>query len=90
VRAFCTNPKANVHCPLILGRESTLAQDPVRSRHVGEPEALETLPGEGGTEFAVGTIIVKAGAGGELTGEPGDEVHAMVKRGSWTRSQPLA
>jgi hypothetical protein len=38
-------------------------------------------PEESASEFPVGTVIVKVGAGGELTGTTGTEVHAMVKRG---------
>jgi hypothetical protein len=42
---------------------------------------LNAPPDEGATVFPVGTMIVKTGAGGEVTGEAGSEVHAMVKRG---------
>ena len=42
---------------------------------------LNAPPDEGAAVFPVGTMIVKTGAGGEVTGEAGDEVHAMVKRG---------
>jgi hypothetical protein len=38
-------------------------------------------PEPGATSFPVGTILVKTGAGGELDGTVGHEVHAMVKRG---------
>jgi hypothetical protein len=43
---------------------------------------INALPGPGVQAFAVGTVIVKTGAGGEASGESGDEIHAMVKRGS--------
>lgn len=42
---------------------------------------LNAAPPDDAATFPVGTIIVKTGAGGELTGEAGSEVHAMVKRG---------
>jgi hypothetical protein len=38
-------------------------------------------PEKGATSFPQGTILVKTGAGGELDGTVGNEVHAMVKRG---------
>lgn len=43
---------------------------------------LNQPPPDEAEAFPVGTIIVKTGAGGEATGEAGNEVHAMVKRGN--------
>ena len=42
---------------------------------------LSAAPSAEASTFPVGTIIVKTGAGGEATGEAGQGVHAMVKRG---------
>lgn len=42
---------------------------------------VNAMPSEEAETFPVGTMIVKTGAGGELTGEAGSEIHAMVKRG---------
>jgi hypothetical protein len=41
---------------------------------------LSAAPGDDATHFPVGTMIVKTGSGGEITGTAGDEIHAMVKR----------
>jgi hypothetical protein len=43
---------------------------------------VNQAPPDDADVFPVGTIIVKTGAGGEATGEGGNEVHAMVKRGN--------
>jgi hypothetical protein len=56
--------------------------DAVHTGTTGRRAYINVLPGEGDVAFAVGTIIVKTGAGGELTGDTGTEVHAMVKRGN--------
>ena len=49
--------------------------EPTRTVYLNAP------PDDDATTFPIGTIIVKTGAGGEATGEPGNAVHAMVKRG---------
>jgi hypothetical protein len=48
---------------------------------------VNVKPDRDAAEFPVGTVIVKVGAGGELTGTTGTEVHAMVKRGGTFNSQ---
>jgi hypothetical protein len=55
----------------------------VDSAHPGPTRRVyvNVKPEPGATEFPVGTVMVKVGAGGELNGTVGTEVHAMVKRG---------
>jgi hypothetical protein len=60
-----------------VGEGSVDSVHPGAQRHV----YVNKLPEAGATEFPTGTVIVKVGAGGELTGTTGDEIHAMVKRG---------
>jgi hypothetical protein len=42
---------------------------------------INQVPDDGSSEFPVGTILVKTGSGGEVTGTSGTQIHAMVKRG---------
>lgn len=60
-----------------------VAEGPVVDGHPsGERRVfVSELPADDADEFAVGTVIVKEGAGLEESGGVGDELHARVKRG---------
>lgn len=62
---------------VVVGTAPAAAPHEVAERRVH----LNAAPPGEAAAFPVGTVIVKTGAGGELTGAAGSEVHAMVKRG---------
>lgn len=62
---------------VVVGEDAAAAPHEASVRSV----FVNFAPEDDALAFPVGTILVKTGAGGELTGTAGDELHAMVKRG---------